>query len=100
MLRAHASATTACAFVERDDKVYVVSSGNDQWVRLWEVAVARPGDDTGEDTAVDAITVRRMGKTRTSIADVSDVAVLGQSADSTRVILCGVGMEVIRVSWG
>jgi hypothetical protein len=45
--------------------------------------------------------VRRMGKIKTNVADVSSVAVLDVAEDEevARVMVCGVGMEVVRLEW-
>jgi hypothetical protein len=54
----------------------------------------------GEET----LTIRRLKKVKTNVADVSSMAVLdGEDAGGggmvTRVLICGVGMEVVRVEW-
>ncbi|KAJ4384155.1 WD repeat-containing protein 6 [Didymella sp. IMI 355093] len=101
--RAHASAVTACAILsvpragsdaERDEqRLFVLTSGNDEWVRLWSVQVN--GADEG-----DTVTVKRLERCKTSVADVSSMAVLGYDGRDARVVVCGVGMEVIKVDFG
>jgi hypothetical protein len=101
--RAHASAVTACAILsapragsdaERaEQRLFVLTSGNDEWVRLWSVQI----DDADEG---DAVTVKRLERCKTSVADVSSMAVLGYDGRDARVVVCGVGMEVIKVELG
>lgn len=83
--------------------VYVLTAGNDQWVRVWEVRVyAREGKEEKREEGK-AVHVRRVGRTRTNVADVSSMCVLGGEGegdgDEARVVVCGVGMEVVRVEW-
>jgi hypothetical protein len=90
--------------------MFVVTSGNDQWVRVWEV-VYNPAAGGGEEEK-DSLEVRRVRKVKTNVADVSSMALLGsagigeaeggegsEGGGSTRVLICGVGMEVIRLEW-
>lgn len=99
--RAHASAVTACAIIPRQSRIFLLTSGNDEWVRLWEVVVedlhSRP-NATGRE---DQILVRRHTRVKTHVADVSSMATidLDEGGSGARVLLCGVGMEVIRVEW-
>ncbi|KAF2868017.1 WD domain-containing protein [Massariosphaeria phaeospora] len=117
--RAHASAITACAIVSHRATLYVVTAGNDQWVRLWELTpqtgtgtVAGSSISAGAEVDAaggDALQIRRLGRIKTSVADVSSMAVLGSGESGSdgegddgkrgvRILLCGVGMEVICVS--
>jgi hypothetical protein len=73
--------------------LYVLTSGNDEWVRLWKV-VLDGKEDTGSESM---LAITRLLKVKTSVADVSSMAVLGTTSDTARVLLCGVGMEVIRL---
>jgi WD40 repeat protein len=101
--RAHGSAITACAAIERGSRVLVVTSGNDEWVRLWEVVRndARKETDSTSDghPGGDEIDIKRLAKIKTSVADVSSIAVLdgGKERSGARVLVCGVGMEVLRL---
>jgi WD40 repeat protein len=110
LVRAHASAITACVAFLHQSRVFVVTSGNDQWVRVWEV-VYNSAAGGGEEEK-DSLEVRRVRKVKTNVADVSSMALLGsagigeaeggegsESGGSTRVLICGVGMEVIRLEW-
>jgi hypothetical protein len=57
----------------------------------------------------DPLEVRRMKKVKTNVADVSSMTLLSSGAGegggeteaegATRVLICGVGMEVIRLEW-
>ncbi|KAF1841882.1 WD domain-containing protein [Cucurbitaria berberidis CBS 394.84] len=102
--RAHASAITACAVTSHQSRIFIITSGNDEWVRLWEVTVqnidGRP--NSKEATSIeDWIVVKRHKKIKTHVADVSSMAIVdsGGGVLDARVLLCGVGMEVIRVEW-
>ncbi|OAL56678.1 WD40 repeat-like protein [Pyrenochaeta sp. DS3sAY3a] len=97
--RTHASAVTACAIIAHDSRILILTSGNDEWVRLWEVEVCDVHQDkTGEEHQ---LVVHRHRKIKTSVADVSSMVVLStRNGDlRARVLLCGVGMEVITVDW-
>lgn len=97
VVRTHASAVTACAVVSHHEKLLLITSGNDQWVRLWELVLS-VGDGWEDDK--DWIEIKRMGRVKTSVADVSSIAALGGGGgdgETARVLICGVGMEVLRV---
>ncbi|KAF2658476.1 WD40 repeat-like protein [Lophiostoma macrostomum CBS 122681] len=105
--RAHAAAVTACVILSLQGRVYVLSSGNDQWIRLWEV-IPNPmhtmnsshGVQTSNAPASqDPLSVRRLRKIRSNVADMSSMAILSHSESATRVLTCGVGMEVVRIDW-
>lgn len=100
--RAHGSAITACAIVARQSRIFLLTSGNDEWVRLWEITINETsnGVDSDETGSVsDGITIRRLNKIKTNVADVSSMAVLDVADEGGRVIICGVGMEVIKIDW-
>jgi len=89
--RAHASAVTACAIVQYQQGIFILTSGNDQWIRLWGVEMSDEGD----------VTVSRLSKVKTNVADVSSMGVLAsEDRPDARVVVCGVGMEVVRVELG
>ncbi len=103
--RAHASAVTACTVVEQSHRLFIITSGNDEWVRLWEVVIdesVKDASNVGRGFVEDGLEIRRHQKIKTNVADVSCMAVLGVDDDGlyARVLLCGVGMEVIRVECG
>lgn len=114
LARAHASAVTACAVLAPRDtrrdarresrseaqgsEIYVLTAGNDEWVRLWHVTV-HAGSASHQDER-DVVSVRRVGRCKTSVADVSSMGVLQADEEAARVLVCGVGMEVIRVEYG
>ncbi|KAF3035454.1 hypothetical protein E8E12_005710 [Didymella heteroderae] len=96
--RAHASAVTACAILTLGSDIYVLTSGNDEWVRLWSVTINAFRSDSHNG---DAVSVRRLSRCKTSVADVSSIAVLSYSSNEcAKVLVCGVGMEIIRVEYG
>lgn len=65
---------------------------------MWEVILAE-----GAAEGKDPLEVKRIGRIKTSVADVSSMAVLRGEGDAegeaSRVLICGVGMEVVRVEW-
>ncbi|KAF2201092.1 WD40 repeat-like protein [Delitschia confertaspora ATCC 74209] len=100
--RAHASAVSACTLWHMMGKVFLMTSGNDQWVRLWEIVITRTVFNNrvtemqeGED--FQTLEIRRFSKMKTNVADVSSMAVLEAQEKWAKVVLCGVGMEVVRV---
>jgi hypothetical protein len=104
--RIHASAVTACAILKHRDVTYVLTSGNDQWVRLWRVNVRLPPRQDGFSSAISrfgegVIEAERLGKIKTNVADVSSMAVLDdeEAGGDAKVLICGVGMEVVRLEW-
>lgn len=113
--RAHASAVTACALFTHGEDIYVLTAGNDEWVRLWRVSINSPsssssspspsnqgqvqGEDGVEFADADAVSVTRLTRLKTSVADVSSMAILHADEEAARVLVCGVGMEVIRVEY-
>jgi WD40 repeat protein len=104
--RTHASAVTSCAILMHTDRIFILSSGNDQWIRLWEVYIhARDGTDTTPPEKSRfgkcVLDIRQMGKIKTNVADVSGMAVLDaeEKGMHARVLVCGVGMEVVRLEW-
>ncbi|CAO2657498.1 Nn.00g036240.m01.CDS01 [Neocucurbitaria sp. VM-36] len=101
--RAHASAITACIIIPRQSQTFILTSGNDEWVRLWEVVVQGMDMEINRKEAADVedwLVVKRCKKIKTNVADVSSMAMVDSRDDSDiRVLLCGVGMEVIRVDW-
>ncbi|KAJ8111118.1 hypothetical protein OPT61_g6210 [Boeremia exigua] len=94
--RAHGSAVTACAVVSVRSHTYVLTSGNDEWLRLWEVAINRVKDIDLAEGSSDRLTVKRLSKVKTSVADVSSMVALDVDSNAPRILVCGVGMEVIR----
>jgi hypothetical protein len=105
--RAHAAAVTACAVFTLQDRIYVLSSGNDQWIRLWEVVLHPTHEDDGSEKVQtsepsktqDPLSVKRLRKIRSNVSDMSSMAILSHHESTTRILTCGVGMEVIRLDW-
>ena len=91
--RAHAAAVTALAVHKASNDHFCVASASiDQRVKLWEVRVdvARQGTES--------IEVYKVQNVYTSVADVSSVAVLQLNDGATGFLVCGVGMDVWRLS--
>ena len=88
-------------------RIFVLTSGNDQWVRLWEVVLRLDTiaqrtieSETKSASDGDPLSITRVGRIKTNVADVSSMAVLAQEDEGVaKVLICGVGMEVIRVDW-
>ncbi|KAF1941572.1 WD40 repeat-like protein [Clathrospora elynae] len=104
LIRAHASAVTACATLTHRSRIFMLTSGNDEWVRLWEITLQ--GTDSGTENKKmtglgDGLKIQRLKKIKTNVADVSSMAVLdaGDGIADVKVLVCGVGMEVIRIEW-
>lgn len=96
--RAHGSAVTASTIVTIQSHIYILTSGNDEWIRLWEVVINNTGDDVSSKIESDRLLIRRLFKVKANVADVSSMAVLDRAGDAfARVLLCGVGMEVIQL---
>lgn len=95
--RAHGSAVTASTIVNIKSQIYVLTSGNDEWVRLWEVVINDTDHLNSDQSKSDKLTIKRLSKVKTSVADVSSMAVLDSDGDASRVLVCGVGMEVVRL---
>ncbi|RAR15423.1 brct domain-containing protein [Stemphylium lycopersici] len=96
--RAHASAVTACAMYRRGTQLILLTSGNDEWIRLWEITVGdgdKEGGNSDAATVEDALEIRRLYKAKTNVADVSSMAVLEVhgGTSSAEILICGVGME-------
>jgi hypothetical protein len=106
LARTHGSAVTSCAILTHKERIFILSSGNDQWVRLWEVHI-RDSDGTEVTSPAtfkynkSVLDVGRMEKIKTNVADVSSMAVLEAEGKElhARVLICGVGMEVVRLEW-
>jgi len=97
--RAHASAVTAITLVDhsvvnRDPSPHLrfATSSNDQRLKLWSAAVdlSEPG--------VEGLEITKDSDAYTSVADVSSMDTLTDGSDKERVLVCGVGMELWRVT--
>jgi WD40 repeat protein len=100
--RTHGSAVTACEVLKRQGQIFIVTSGNDQWIRLWEVCIHGDSEDMDPEEArpeVDMVEIKRMAKVKTNVADVSSMAVLENEETGSKMLICGVGMEVVRLQW-
>ncbi|KAE9977637.1 hypothetical protein Vi05172_g5537 [Venturia inaequalis] len=101
--RAHAAAVTATDIltcVPSDTKpscfqILVATASNDQRIKLWRIII-----DLGKEGG-EGIDVKRVANGYTSVADVSSMALHPADSDSvqlaTRILICGVGMELWNV---
>ncbi|TLD18769.1 WD40 repeat-like protein [Venturia nashicola] len=101
--RAHAAAVTAtdilaCAPSETDPsrfRTLVATASNDQRIKLWRIDI-----DLGKE-GVEGVDVKRVANGYTSVADVSSMALypddIGAEQLTTRILMCGVGMELWNV---
>jgi WD40 repeat protein len=101
--RAHGSAVTSCCLFRHKSRILLVTSGNDEWVRLWEIVLGKTYEEDEHDGSAereDALMIQRLRKIKTNVADVSSMAVLdeGDNVKDARVLICGVGMEVVRIA--
>jgi WD40 repeat protein len=93
---AHAAAVTGLTLITDalGGNLRIVSSSNDQRIKEWDVSI---GDDN-------AIEFRKVGDVFTSVADVGDVAPLGNGVSDRgekggkKVLVVGNGMEVFAIS--
>jgi len=102
--RAHASAVTSGVIVTYGSRIFLLTSGNDEWLRLWEIVLQERGLEVtiaNAEEPEDALQIQRLSKVKTNVADVSSMAVLDRNDQMglARILICGVGMEVMRVEW-
>ncbi|GME28555.1 hypothetical protein GTA08_BOTSDO12933 [Neofusicoccum parvum] len=100
--RAHAATITGAVLLaapanatEHDTRLFAVTSGSDQRVKVWAIAVSLDRASEG----VEALRVTRVGDEGTAVADVSDVVCLAAPSPSEdrTVVVVGVGMEAWKV---
>ncbi|TKA62622.1 hypothetical protein B0A49_09313 [Cryomyces minteri] len=96
---AHAAAVTALAVipglqepVQGRRHLRVVTSSNDQRIKVWAVSV------DPNRRGVDGIAVEKVHDIFTPVADVSSMEVMEDDGSGARVLLCGVGMDLWRLS--
>ncbi|OJJ35601.1 hypothetical protein ASPWEDRAFT_51604 [Aspergillus wentii DTO 134E9] len=100
---AHAASVTTIKILEQkslaadmNTGIIFASSGNDHRVKVWSVDV-----DTTR-TGADAITARNLVDRYSSVADISSLDAIQSNADDvldaeTKLLVCGVGMEMLSV---
>ena len=93
--RAHACAITAiavfqeCALMDSKRSRYrIATSGTDQRLKIWSITV----DSTGQNT--DSIEVRVTKNVFTSVADVADLDIIEDDADTAMLFVAGVGLDI------
>ncbi|KAK5005671.1 WD repeat-containing protein 6, partial [Cryomyces antarcticus] len=96
---AHAAAVTALAVlsgprepVQGRRRLTVVTSSNDQRIKVWAVSVDLNA------RGVDGIAVEMVDDIFTPVADVSSMEVMEDDGSGARVLVCGVGMDLWRLS--
>jgi hypothetical protein len=102
--RAHAAAINAAKFISvlpvegSNSTVWVArtaTASNDQQVKLWDIEI----DIT--KAGVEGVSVRRVAKRFSAVADISSMSVFpveDHEGTEKRVLICGVGTEIWRVS--
>lgn len=93
--RAHAAAVTAVCVVAQDrrqGKVWVVSAGLDQRLKLWMIEIDKHG------AGAEAIGVAKLCNVHTAVADVTGICSWTHRRNGHLVVMvCGVGWEAWRV---
>ncbi|KAF7589278.1 hypothetical protein BBP40_004498, partial [Aspergillus hancockii] len=69
----------------------IATSGNDHRVKIWCVEV----DDS--QTGVDAIQVQMIADSYSSVADISSLGLIPEESGETKLLVCGVGMEIMDI---
>lgn len=96
---AHASAITALAISQRKAasegmrlEFHILSSGNDQRLKLWSVRIdlSKPG--------VEGIEISKAASVHSGVADISSMDIVEDGDGSHKVLLCGEGMEVWTIN--
>ncbi|KAE8378938.1 WD40-repeat-containing domain protein [Aspergillus bertholletiae] len=72
-------------------QVVIATSGNDHRVKIWcaEVDVTKTG--------ANAIQVQMMADRYSSVADISSLGLVREESGETRLLVCGVGMEIMGI---
>lgn len=100
---AHAAAVTATKLLgkrqlgdgtvcPRTEAVFA-SSGNDQRVKVWSIQV--DGDGHGDDDDDSRIAIRMILDRYSAVADASSMDVIDGGAEGSKLVVCGVGMEML-----
>ncbi|KAE8150500.1 WD40-repeat-containing domain protein [Aspergillus avenaceus] len=95
---AHAACVTTTKILEQRQcpgtnrmQLIIASSGNDHRVKVWsvEVDMDKPGPD--------AIQMQGVVNRYSSVADISSVGLIREQSGETKLLICGVGMEIMHV---
>ncbi|KAI9785814.1 MAG: hypothetical protein M1835_003244 [Candelina submexicana] len=99
---AHASAVTATAALPSPSfttsqysgrvQLRFATASSDQRVKLWKVSVGLNRSDVG------GLEISREATMRTSVADASSLGVVEESSELWKLVVCGVGMDVLSMS--
>ncbi|KAH9825639.1 WD repeat protein [Teratosphaeria destructans] len=93
MPRAHAAAVTGISVLHHShDKILLASASIDQNVKVWEVEIR--GGIVDRDTPV-----KKLWTCHTSVADVSSLGTYHFAGGEIGVVVCGVGIELLRPKW-
>jgi hypothetical protein len=93
ILNAHAAAITAVSLFAKDSTIFAVTSGADQRVKTWTIALR------SECRAIKDLTVKRTGTWFTPVADVAACSNFPRASSSPghSVLLCGAGREIWQI---
>ena len=93
--RAHACAITAIAVFQdcgsvngKRSRYRIATSGTDQRLKIWSITV----DPTGQNT--DSIEVGVTKNVFTSVADVADLDIIEDDADTATLFVAGIGLDI------
>ncbi|THC94449.1 hypothetical protein EYZ11_006086 [Aspergillus tanneri] len=94
---AHAACVTTVKVLKKHaspdgtTQITVASSGNDHQIKIWRVDV-----DANKD-GFEAIQVRNVVDSYSSVADISTVDIIRDTTGETKLLVCGVGMEILSL---
>jgi len=103
--RAHAAAISAAVVWSPPGVILMLTAGNDQWVTMWQLISLPPvghqhgSKKNGKLEPHDRLNVYKMCRMRTNIADVSDMAILKVNDYLCKVVIVGVGMEILCIHY-
>ncbi|KAE8353991.1 WD40-repeat-containing domain protein [Aspergillus coremiiformis] len=75
-------------------QVVVATSGNDHRVKVWYIEV------DAKRTGADAIQVRMIADRYSSVADISSLGLIHEESGARKLLVCGVGMEMMGIQLG
>ncbi|KAJ9605175.1 WD repeat-containing protein 6 [Cladophialophora chaetospira] len=110
---AHAGALTALKIIKFEvgaveTSALLVTVSNDQRFKIWRVSLdrentlGRSDQELGSDRLFEAVQVKLVGSVWTGVADVSGVEVVDEADASgcgNRILVVGVGMELMSITW-
>ncbi|KAF2763996.1 WD40 repeat-like protein [Teratosphaeria nubilosa] len=91
MPRAHAAAVTGISVLRHShDKILLASASIDQKIKVWEILM-------GDGMVDREIRVKKLWTCPTSVADVSSLETCHLAGGEIGLVVCGVGIEVLRL---